>query len=713
MLFSNDLFLLDGFRLRLLQADVNMDVAWVINLDEKFAFPECIPYSAIQDNKPMPQKSSISSMLSKSRERKCEEAWNRLKPLIDTHGPKLFEPSFRKFAIDEHANEVGCSHLTLYKDLRRYWQRGQTKFALLPDYNKCGRAIAPGEPTGTELITAGRGRKPRQGHEIFQLTSEDARHLRSVIEKQYLTNQLITVTDAYASLVNKHYRYEDGNQNLHVNPPGARPSLRQFHWFLLNNYDLETRVRGRVGDSDFEREHRKKLGTIMADCQGVGHYYEIDATIADIYLVSSEDVTKIIGKPTMYLIIDRKSRLIVGFYFGLENASWDGAMQAILSIAENKSELCARYGVNYNPDDWPAHQVFPQEFLADRGDMISRASSNIADGLHVTVTNLPSKRPDWKPLVECGFRLIHNSIRPDAPAYDPPSNATRRRGKHYEKDACMTINDFGHLILNTIISHNKREILNYDMSTRELLDEVRPAPIALWNHNLVMRAGLLTRYEEKTVRLALLRKKQAVVTERGIEFQGCFYSFPEAVANKWFERARKRHFKVTVSYDQRLVDSIYVHSLDGKGEPYVASVTDRSSKYRGQSFDEVRCYELLREVVRIESDHLRLQNRVDLTNMTGPVIAAAKARLKAEGAMKSRSSRRADTKPERAKELALERRSMAVIDGGKPLLPPPTKVEPPPPGFAGGNPIPIKSTRTDSAPSMEERLAAARQRMRM
>ena len=78
-------------------------------------------------------------------------------------------------------------------------------------------------------------------------------------------------------------------------------------------------LRSRLGDSDYERDHRKVLGTVLNDCLGVGHLYEIDATIADVYLVSSEDPSKIVGKPTLYLIIDRKSRLIVGFYFGLEN----------------------------------------------------------------------------------------------------------------------------------------------------------------------------------------------------------------------------------------------------------------------------------------------------------------------------------------------------------------------------------------------------------
>lgn len=715
MLFSNDIFLLDGCRMRLLQADSQADRAWVIRLDDDLAWPLVLPYSDLQGIMRAPQNSAVSPTPSESRLRKCEESWRRLQPLLEAQGRQLFVPSLRNYAIQVHAEKFNCSERTLHKDLRRYWQRGQTKFALLPDYMNSGQPLVvrtePGIPTS---ITAGRGRKPKQGHGVYQLTSEDAGRIRAVIEKEYLSNLNITAVDAHVSLVNKHYRFPDGNQDLHVNPPGAFPSMRQFRRFLMQNYDIETRMRGRHGDSDYEREHRQKLGTIMADCLGVGHYYEIDATIADIYLVSSEDVTKIIGKPTLYLIIDRKSRLITGFYFGLENASWNGAMQAILSISEDKAELCARYGVAYNPEDWPAHQVFPSEFLADRGDMISHASSNIAEGLQVTVTNLPSKRPDWKPLVECGFRLIHNSIRPIAPAYDPPSNATRRRGKHYEKDACLTVKDFGNLILNTIITHNRREILQYDMTPAELLAGVRPAPISLWNHGIVSRAGLLTRYEENTVRYHLLRKKTATATAHGIEFHGCFYSCPEAIANKWFETARKRRFKVNVSYDPRLIDSIYVHALDGRCEPYVATLTERSKKYQGMSFDEVQYFETLRDAVRVESEHSRLQNRIGYSNTTAPTIAASKRRLKEAGITKSRSARRADIKAERSSELALERQNIAVIEGGNPIqgsvvAAPPTPTSNP----SLKSPTPLQPVNGPVRPgSIEERLVAVRASMR-
>lgn len=702
MLFSNDLFMLDGAQMRLLQADALSNKAWIIGLDA-LAWPECLPYSEIRDYERVSPLTVPLHAHSDARTARCETAWERLKPLLDTYGTALFDQRTRKHAIAEHAAKVGCAPGTLYKDLRRYWQRGQTKFALLPDYDKSGRtATDVNESEAMHPLTAGRGRKPKQGYGIYQITAEDTAAFRKVIDKEYLPNSQISVVSAYRSLINQFYRYADGNGELHIRPLGARPSMRQFRRFLLNTYDIEVRLRSRLGSSDFEREHRKKLGTIMADCQGVGHYYEIDATIADLYLVSTEDVTKIIGKPTLYLIIDRKSRLIVGFYFGLENASWNGAMQAILSISEDKHALCARYGVHYDPADWPAHQVFPSEFLADRGDMISHPSSNIAEGLHITVTNLPSKRPDWKPLVECGFRLIHNSIQPIAPAYDPPSNATRRRGKHYEKDACLTLKDFGHLILNTIIAHNHREMLNYEMDTKELLDNVRPSPIALWNHGIVSRAGLLTRYEEAIARFALLRKKKAVVTEKGIEFEGCYYSFPEAIAQKWFEIARKRRFPVTVSYDTRLADSIYVHPIEGKREPYIATLTERSARYRGMSFDEIAYYESLRMTLRIEAEHSRLQNSIDLANVTKPAIDAARQRLKTAPKV-SRSARRADIKEVREAERKLERKTLAKIEGGASLK-----------SSVGqhGSHVETPMLLPPLPGSLADRIAAARNRMR-
>ena len=86
-------------------------------------------------------------------------------------------------------------------------------------------------------------------------------------------------------------------------------------------------------------------------------------------------------------------------------------MQAIKSIAEDKLALCQRHGVPYDPADWPAHGVFPKEFIADRGsDVLSDNSTLLVDGLEIGVRNLPARRADHKPLVECGFKLLQRSM---------------------------------------------------------------------------------------------------------------------------------------------------------------------------------------------------------------------------------------------------------------------------------------------------------------
>ena len=44
----------------------------------------------------------------------------------------------------------------------------------------------------------------------------------------------------------------------------------------------------------------------------------MDATMADIYLVSRHDRSKVIGRPYIYLAVDTATQLIAGLYVGLE-----------------------------------------------------------------------------------------------------------------------------------------------------------------------------------------------------------------------------------------------------------------------------------------------------------------------------------------------------------------------------------------------------------
>lgn len=661
MLFKNDIFLDGGVRHRLLHADAGSGTAWTISLDDPKAWPVQRYWSELETLLPLaamdssngqgPASTSLSATpaMHKARNKALEILGNITKRI-----PDIFDPTLRSQLVTEREQQ-GYSRVSVYKHLRRYWQGGQTPVALLGAFHRCGRNDAG--------VTAGRGAISRFGHSTYQVEPSDCEAFADIIERVYLQDKRIKISHAFQRLLEKHYQSADGNGNLWVKPQGERPSLKQFEYFLRTRYSIELRMRMREGNKDFERSHRAVLDTILSRCQGVGHQYEADATIADVYLVAKSDRRRIIGKPTMYFIIDRKSRLIVGWYVGLENSNWSCAMQALLTISLDKRTICDRYSIKYEPSDWPAHQVFPAELIADR-EMLQKTSDQIADDLATCVVNLPAQRPDHKPVVETQFKLTRMRLQDGTPGFDPPENAKRRMGKHYEKDACLTLDEFTSIILNAIIEHNRAPMKEYDLSLQELTDEVEPSPIALWNHNIVTRAGALTRYSEERVRLALLPRGEATVSEAGIEFSGCFYTCPEAIQRGWFVAARKRRFKLMVSYDGRLVDSIYVHGTGNqgtRGEVYACTLTPRSEKFKGLALTEVKAYEKLRILMTPSIEQGRIQARADFHARTNPIIDGAAKKLKAAGPKKSRTSRRADIKDDRQAELRQERHEAAVL----------------------------------------------------
>jgi phage shock protein PspC (stress-responsive transcriptional regulator) len=658
MLYRNDVFHLDQVQYRLLEVFVSRNEAWIISLNSDNPWPQVLDWSAIcglvatpGDEKPAVRR------ISEHMQNKRNQAWARVEQLV-LKVPEIFEPQRRNAMVKSQAREAKCSERTIHKDLRRYWQGGQSKAALLPDYHNCGHY----EGNVSNYTTSGRGGKPKAGHGVYQITSDDVARMHSAIEGIYLKDKRISIAATYLRLLRTHYTVTDGNGKRFIRPLGEHPSLRQFQHFLKKNYSLEQRLRAREGDKDFERDHRQKLGTVAADCQGIGHYYEIDATIVDLYGVSTSDINIIVGKPTLYLIIDRKSRLIVGFYLGFEHPSWSGAMEAICSISADKQALCARFGVDYDPEDWPAHEVYPREFLADRGsEMTSKNSNQICDDIQIGVTNLPSQRADWKPLVECGFKLIQTSMQDVAPGFDPPENAMRRQGKKYDKDACLNLKQLGKVILEAIIARNRKPSKHFELSLSEIAAGFVPSPINIWNHDIVHRSGALSRFPESRVRRALLPRDEASVTEEGIVFKGVYYTCAEAISRGWFIRARKKRFRTLVSYDARLADCIYVHDRNVGGEPYLATLTARSEKYRGLSFAEIKVYEGMHKSLAPSITETRHQVEMEFHEKITPTIDRAKKDLKRMGGEKSRSSRRKDTKEAREMERRTERQETAFF----------------------------------------------------
>lgn len=644
---------------RILDMDFYHDVVWLFNLTHPKALPKQFSLAETEaavddgifiefesDTVMGPRKYSDAAV------RRRDKSYSAIELLIQSR--EIFDPTSRSKKIRARAKELNCSEQTLYTYLRAWWRGGQSKQGLIPEFHKIGSDSGD---------TQGRGRPPSiQKYSIYQVGDQDRKWMKSIIEKHYLKDKIFTVQHAYQCLLEEHYSYYDGDGRRCIKSQGECPSITQFRCFLNKAVSKEDQIRARHGNAEFDLNHRSRTGSLRASSYTVGQFFEIDATIVDQLLVHEEDRSKIIGKPTLYTIRDRKSNLVVGIYIGLENPSWMAAMQAIKFISEDKVAICRKYGVKYDPEDWPAHRCFPNEFIGDRGsEVMSDTSNQIAENLEISIRNLPANRADWKPHVECGFKQIQRSLANIAPGYTPPEDFGKRQVRNRTKDAALTLKEFTRLILSKVIEQNKSPLTNNPMDAKHILNGTQPTPINIWNTEIRERAGLLTHYTENQVFFALLPQAEASISREGIIFDGRYYNAPEALNAGWFFEAGNGRFKKEISHDLRSVDSIFVHDKNQPNGYFVAKLQERSRQYAGLSFAEAKAMRYQTKLIQSEGKQMKLQNESDFNALIKPMVDNAVAETKAATKGKSRSARKKDTVAARTDARRAERQEATQI----------------------------------------------------
>ena len=96
---------------------------------EQLAASEC----RFLDIDPWADMGGDESVLSETHRAHRDKCWSLIKPIVFDQ-PAVFSDAGRAAAIKRVIAETGSNKMTLYRLLRRYWQRGATPNALLPDY---------------------------------------------------------------------------------------------------------------------------------------------------------------------------------------------------------------------------------------------------------------------------------------------------------------------------------------------------------------------------------------------------------------------------------------------------------------------------------------------------------------------------------------------------------------------------------------------------
>jgi hypothetical protein len=696
-LYSRDVFTWEGARWRVLQPATARRNAVIINIHDRNAWPLEIGTDKLsQCEREVNAERPVALTPSPACAKKLEGDWARLQPVIHAQ-VDLFDNLQRQRCLAHVAHTTGRCLRTLETHLRRYWQRGMTKSALLPDYCECGRP-ADGN-------TGGRGRRPRAG-EVYQVTEEDVPRMQAAI-KHYFEEKRLSLTNAWQWLLENYYVYEDNDGNKRLLSSGETPSYRQFAYFLKRNHPQEKRLRKRHGEKEFKRSHKANLSDTIADCLGVGHTYEIDATIADVLIVHSTNREKIIGKATVYFIVDRKTRLIPSFYIGLEYPCWETAVEALICLVESKEDLCARYGVAYDPRDWPADGLLPAMMLGDHAEMISKYSTALPDKLDVEVANPESRQPNHKPNVETKFKFKTQHLRAIAPGYVPPEDFGKRQTKKYDKEACLTLRELGKLVLEAIIRNVRSPITTYPRSADEILRNVEPSPIALWKDGVEQSGCMARRFDEATVRAALLPRATAQFTNDGLLFNDLYFASDDPRFIRACIATKKHRSSVTVSYDRRSVDCIYVHFPDTPAAPALARLSDRNHGFSGLSFREAAIVRDIEAGQKPGHETTRRQVAFESTERSRPTIRNAE-RARDEFGPLSANARNAETVTARAAQKRQENIARADRQSDQKTAMAGTAA--PPATNVVGLPVTNRTSPTQSSPPSAAQLV--RERMR-
>lgn len=480
MIYINQVlqYVTDSKRLRVI--DIEESYVYIVNIDTTSAMPQKELYSVLQTDIKQGEllvvmdpyaKAIPDNELTEVQIQKREEDWYTVEKYILHNMKELLNKQGRENEIQEIVKESGLGKTKVKKLLSRYWQRGMNKNAMLPDYANSGGKGKSKSLTNTKI---GRPRRVNISGDYqagINITNEVKLQFEHAINKYYRKTNNYSLTDVYHFILRDFYsdRYkENGEMKYHVWDASRIPSYNQFYYWFKKLEDPKKDIQFRKSAKEFESKHRPILSDSKSETNGPGTRFQIDATIADIYLVSSLDVNKVIGRPVIYAVIDVYSRIVTGLYVGLEGPSWIGAMMALDNMVTDKVGFCKQYGIEILEDQWPTYHL-PEIIIADRGEFEGYSVENLINNLNIKIENTTAYRGDLKGIVERKFRTLNGKVKQKAPG--AIQKEYRERGdRDYRLDATLNLKEFTAIIITLVLHHNHKIVDKYPME-KEMIND--------------------------------------------------------------------------------------------------------------------------------------------------------------------------------------------------------------------------------------------------
>ena len=522
------------------------DKIWVIDYDNPCA-PRMVKQLAEEQFETIPvpddyvQERSVSQAVFET----ASKRYNIIRPLI-SNNLYVTDSNARRKAIVGIASEVGISKKTLQRWYYSYLAYGE-------------KGLYPAQKIKKDKV----------------LLPEHEKKMASALSKYYYSPQKRSLRTTYEMMLLKYYRDE---QRMIV---PDHPTYWQFLYYYRKNRDVVRKLISREGIGEYQKNARPLLGKGDAGIETIG-YYEIDATIADIYVVSRFD-RKPIGRPVLYVAIDIASRLIAGIYIGFEENA-ESVLACLANAACDKVKYCKEHGIAITADMWPSKGL-PGTIYTDRGsDFASSRVKELCNVFDMEITTLPPYRPDLKGYVERAIGCIQERYKPLLRGKGVVDKTPLERNQpNYAQQAILDIEEYTRVVIECVLYYNDSHVQKKYERTQKMIElGVPPIAAEMWRFYSNGQGSNLINADEESLQMLLLPRREATITRNGVEFDGIYY-YSDDLKMEFARAGISGNRRVTVAYMPN--NNTYIYLVDN-GSYFKLYITQGSESLKGMSYYE-------------------------------------------------------------------------------------------------------------------------------
>ena len=337
--------------------------------------------------------------------------------------------------------------------------------------------------------------------------SKNSQIIAQAIRHYYFGARRLSLRSAYEMMLLEDYVGPDGQLDSDA------PTWSQFrHYYYEHSFHKSPqKIIAREGLTKYQRDHRPVWGS-SAGWRPQPGSYQMDATQADIYLVSRQDRSVVVGRPYIYLAVDTATHLVAGIYVGFV-CDETAVMSCIEQAAMDKVGYCARYGIEITPEQWPSVGM-PTEIITDKGrEFFGPRMGELCKRYGLEVLTLPPFRPDFKGTVEKSIDLLQQRYKPMLRGRGViEEDAQERWATDYRAQAVLDLDDFTRVVIHSVLYLN----------SGRLIDGKTPAE--RW---LEMSPRLMT-VDMEDLHIQTLPRDTAKLTRKGLRINHIWYAPDDA-----------------------------------------------------------------------------------------------------------------------------------------------------------------------------------------